>query len=90
MLVDEIGSTSSVIASLVTTSTVVTISPTGTSMDAVPATTTTNTVIDVLLVKITETELVIQDLQAAIDGDGNGAGQLSALHHKQAVQRRVS
>ena len=43
-----------------------------------------NTVIDALLVKINETLLVIQDLQTAIDGDGNGAGQLSAPQHKQA------
>jgi hypothetical protein len=42
-----------------------------------------NTTIDVLLVKITETELVIQDFQVAIDGDGNGAGHLSAPQHKQ-------
>ncbi len=33
-----------------------------------------NTAIDALLVKITETELDIQDLQTAIDGDDNGAG----------------
>jgi hypothetical protein len=32
-----------------------------------------NTTIDTLFMKITETELVIQDFQVAIDGDGNGA-----------------
>ncbi len=43
-----------------------------------------NGVIDALLVKVTETELVIQDLETAIDGDGNGAGQFSAPQHKQS------
>jgi hypothetical protein len=51
-------------------------------MDTVPATAPTNTDIDDLLVKIIETELVIKDLHSAIDGDGNGAEQLSAPQHK--------
>jgi hypothetical protein len=59
-------------------------------MDATPATAPTNTAIDALLVKITETELAIQDLQAAIDGDGNGAGQLSAPQHKQASKHLLN
>ena len=49
-----------------------------------------NAAIDALLVKITETELAIQDLQAAIDGDGNGAGQLSAPQHKQASKHLLN
>ena len=80
---DPAASTSSAIASLVPTSTVVTNSPAGASMDAAPATAPTNAAIDALLVKITGTELAIQDLQTAIDGDGNGGGQLSAPQHKQ-------
>jgi hypothetical protein len=62
---DPAASTSSAIASLVPTSTVVTNSPAGASMDAAPATAPTNAAIDALLVKITGTELAIQDLQAA-------------------------
>jgi hypothetical protein len=49
-----------------------------------------NAAIDALLVKITETELAIQDLEAAIDGDGNGAGQLSAPQHKQASKHLLN
>ena len=49
-----------------------------------------NAAIDALLVKITETELAIQDLQAAIDGDGDGAGQLSAPQHKQASKHLLN
>ncbi len=49
-----------------------------------------NGVIDALLAKITETELAIQDLQAAIDGDGNGAGQLSAPQNKQASKHLLN
>jgi hypothetical protein len=80
---DPVASTSSVIGSLMPTSTVVTNSPADSSMDAVPATAPTNAAIDVLLVKITGTELGSQDFQTAIDGDGNGGGQLSAPQHKQ-------
>jgi hypothetical protein len=50
---DPVSSTSSSIASLVPTSTVVTNSPTGARMDTAPATAPTNTVIDALLVRIT-------------------------------------
>jgi hypothetical protein len=49
-----------------------------------------NAVIHTLLVKITETELVIQDLQTAIDGDGNGAGHLSTPQHKQASKHLLN
>ncbi len=59
-------------------------------VDAALATTPTNAVIDALLVKITGTELVIQDLQSAIDGDGNGEGQLSAPQHKQASKHLLN
>jgi hypothetical protein len=59
-------------------------------MDAAPATAPTNAAIDALLVKITGTELAIQDLQAAIDGDGNGAGQLSAPQHTQASKHLLN
>jgi hypothetical protein len=52
-----------------------------------------NEAIDALIVKITETELVIQDLETVIDGDGDGAGHLSAPHHKQTFllnwQRKI-
>jgi hypothetical protein len=41
-------------------------------------------------VKITETELVIQDLEAVIDGDGNGGGQLSAPRNKQASKHLLN
>ena len=60
---DPAASTSSAIASLVTTSTVVTNFPAGASMDVAPATAPTNAAIDALLVKITETELAIQARQ---------------------------
>jgi hypothetical protein len=49
-----------------------------------------NAAIDPLLVKITETESAYQDLQAAIDGDGNGAGQFSAPQHKQASKHLLN
>jgi hypothetical protein len=87
---DPTTSTSSVITSLVPTSTVVTNSPNVTRMDSVPVTAPTNSTIDALFVNITETELVIQDLETVIDGNDNGGGQLSSPHHKQVREHLLN